>query len=36
MVENAEVFDFKLDEEDLARMAVIYDNTRVAWDPRDF
>ncbi len=36
MVENAEVFDFKLDEEDLARMAVLYDNTRVAWDPRDF
>jgi diketogulonate reductase-like aldo/keto reductase len=36
MVENAEVFDFKLDEEDLARMADLYDNTRVAWDPRDF
>jgi diketogulonate reductase-like aldo/keto reductase len=36
MVENAEVFDFKLDEQDLVRMAVLYDNTRVAWDPRDF
>jgi len=36
MIENAEVFDFSLDEDDLARMAVLYDNTRVAWDPRDF
>lgn len=36
MIENAEVFDFALDADDLARMAVLYDNTRVAWDPRDF
>jgi diketogulonate reductase-like aldo/keto reductase len=36
MIENAEVFDFALDGDDLARMAVLYDNTRVAWDPRDF
>jgi diketogulonate reductase-like aldo/keto reductase len=36
MIENAEVFDFALDAEDLARLAVLYDNTRVAWDPRDF
>ena len=36
MIENAEVFDFALDAEDLARMAVLFDNTRVAWDPRDF
>jgi diketogulonate reductase-like aldo/keto reductase len=36
MIENAEVFDFSLDEDDLARMAMLYDNTRVAWDPRDF
>lgn len=36
MIENAEVFDFVLDADDLARMAVLYDNTRVAWDPRDF
>lgn len=36
MIENAEVFDFVLDAEDLARMAVLYDNTRVAWDPREF
>lgn len=36
MIENAEVFDFALGAEDLARMAVLYDNTRVAWDPRDF
>jgi diketogulonate reductase-like aldo/keto reductase len=36
MIENAEVFDFALDAEDMARLAVLYDNTRVAWDPRDF
>ena len=36
MFENAEVFDFALDADDLARMSVLYDNTRVAWDPRDF
>jgi diketogulonate reductase-like aldo/keto reductase len=36
MIENAEVFDFALDAEDLVRMGVLYDNTRVAWDPRDF
>lgn len=36
MIENAEVFDFALDADDLARMSVLYDNTRVAWDPRDF
>jgi diketogulonate reductase-like aldo/keto reductase len=36
MIENAEVFDFALHADDLARMAVLYDNTRVAWDPRDF
>jgi hypothetical protein len=30
------VFDFALHADDLARMAVLYDNTRVAWDPRDF
>lgn len=36
MIENAEVFDFALDQEDMARLSVLYDNTRVAWDPRDF
>ena len=36
MIENAEVFDFALDAEDMARLVVLYDNTRVAWDPRDF
>jgi diketogulonate reductase-like aldo/keto reductase len=36
MIENAVVFDFALDAEDMARLAVLYDNTRVAWDPRDF
>lgn len=36
MIENATVFDFALDEDDLTRLASLYDNTRVAWDPRDF
>ncbi|MEK6547995.1 MAG: aldo/keto reductase [Bacteroidota bacterium] len=36
MIENSDVFDFCLDEEDMKRMAILYDNTRVAWDPRDF
>jgi diketogulonate reductase-like aldo/keto reductase len=36
MIENATVFDFALDEDDLTLLASLYDNTRVAWDPRDF
>jgi hypothetical protein len=36
MIENEMVFDFALDEDDLTRLASLYDNTRVAWDPRDF
>jgi hypothetical protein len=36
MIENATVFDFALDADDLTRLAALYDNTRVAWDPRDF
>ncbi|RXK50972.1 aldo/keto reductase [Aquirufa rosea] len=34
--ENMDVFDFSISEEDMERMASMYDNTRVAWDPRDF
>lgn len=36
MIENATVFDFALDAADMAQLANLYDNTRVAWDPRDF
>jgi methylglyoxal/glyoxal reductase len=36
IIENATVFDFALDGDDLERMSTLYDNTRVAWDPRDF
>jgi diketogulonate reductase-like aldo/keto reductase len=36
IIENATVFDFALDGDDLERMSALYDNTRVAWDPRDF
>jgi diketogulonate reductase-like aldo/keto reductase len=36
MIENATVFDFALDADDLAQLSHLYDNTRVAWDPRDF
>ena len=36
MIENATVFDFSLDASDMAKLANLYDNTRVAWDPRDF
>lgn len=36
MIENATVFDFALDAADMAQLANLNDNTRVAWDPRDF
>lgn len=36
MIENATVFDFALDADDLVQLGQLYDNTRVAWDPRDF
>ncbi|MHA8055966.1 aldo/keto reductase [Aquirufa nivalisilvae] len=34
--ENMEVFDFCISPEDMQKLSLLYDNTRVAWDPRDF
>ncbi len=34
--ENMEVFDFSIAPDDMQKLSLLYDNTRVAWDPRDF
>jgi diketogulonate reductase-like aldo/keto reductase len=33
--ENADVFDFKLDEEDMRELNSLNENFRVSWDPSE-